>query len=63
MRASATDDPLLSPHFFRRTPEGWQFDMRAEVRNTMAFAGGAYSWGMFRSGDVYDRTFGERSSG
>ena len=29
-----TDDPLISPHFFRRTPRGWQMDVFADVRDT-----------------------------
>ena len=59
MRASATDDLLLSPHFFRRTSEGWQFDMRAEVRTPWP-SGRRRQLGMFRSGDVDDLTFGDQ---
>jgi uncharacterized protein len=55
-----TDDPLLSPHFFRRTPDGWQLDTYGELRNTRNYVGTTYSWGMDRSGDIYDITFADQ---
>jgi uncharacterized protein len=55
-----TDDPLLSPHFFRRTPDGWQLDTSGELRNTRNYVGTTYSWGMDRSGDIYDITFADQ---
>lgn len=55
-----TDDPLLSPHFYHRTPNGWQMDIRAEVRNTMNLVGRAYTWTYFDSGDSYSRVFADQ---
>jgi uncharacterized protein len=55
-----TTTPLVSPHFFRHTPAGWQIDLDAEVRNTVEYTGGAYSWGIRPSGDDYSRTFADR---
>jgi uncharacterized protein len=54
-----TTTPLVSAHLFRRTPEGWQLDLAADVRDTREFVGGAYTWEMFLSGDDYSRTFSD----
>jgi uncharacterized membrane protein YgcG len=35
-----TDDPLPSPHFFRRSPAGWQMDILAEVEDTRSTTSG-----------------------
>ena len=55
-----TTTPLVSPHFFRRTPAGWQMDIDAEIRNTREYVGGPYSWGIRPSGDDFARTFADR---
>ena len=55
-----TDDPLLSPKFFRRTPQGWQMDVVAEVANSQEAAGLWYTWRLRVSGDDYSRTFADR---
>jgi uncharacterized protein len=54
-----TTTPLVSAHLFRRTPEGWQLDIDAEVRDTREFVGGPYTWSMMPSGDDYSRTFAD----
>lgn len=54
-----TDDPLISPHFLHRGPEGWQLDIVAELRNTVNYAGWRYTWGYRNSGDQYARAFAD----
>jgi hypothetical protein len=55
-----TTDPLLSPHFFRRTPEGWVMDIVAEVRDTRNHAGFWYTWAMVNTGDDFNHAFADR---
>jgi hypothetical protein len=55
-----TDDPFVSPHFFRRTPEGWQIDIASEVANTQEAVGGWYTWRLRVSGDDFSRVFADR---
>jgi hypothetical protein len=55
-----TDDPFLSPKFYRRTPEGWQVDIRAEVANSQEAAGYSYTWRLRVSGDDFSRVFADR---
>jgi hypothetical protein len=55
-----TGTPLASPHFFRRTPSGWQLDFNGELANTLEAVGGWYSWILLDSGDQYSRTFADR---
>ena len=55
-----TTTPFVSPHFLRRTPAGWQIDLVAEIRNTVEYAGGPYSWGIRSSGDDFARAFADR---
>ncbi len=57
--AYATEDPLVGPHFFWRTKAGWQVDLMAELINTRNIAGTNFSWTLIRSGDAYDRAFGD----
>jgi hypothetical protein len=54
-----TDDPFLSPKFFRRTPEGWQVDVAAEVANTQEAVGFWYTWRLRVSGDDFSRVFAD----
>jgi hypothetical protein len=54
-----TDDPFLSPKFFRRTPEGWQVDIVAEVANSQEAAGFWYTWRLRVSGDDFSRVFAD----
>jgi uncharacterized protein len=54
-----TTTPLVSAHLFRRTPEGWQLDLDADVRDTREFVGDPYTWSMMPSGDDYSRTFAD----
>ena len=53
------DDPFLSPKFFRRTPEGWQMDIVAEVANSREAAGFWYTWMLRVSGDDFSTTFAD----
>jgi hypothetical protein len=41
-----TGDPLLAPHFFVRTAQGWQMDLAAETELVIGIAGGPYAWGL-----------------
>jgi len=55
-----TDDPFVSPHFFRRSSEGWQFDVAAEVANTQEAVGLWYTWLLRVSGDDFSHAFADR---
>jgi uncharacterized protein len=55
-----TDDPFLSPKFFRRTPEGWQMDVVAEVANSQETVGFYWTWQLRVSGDDFSRVFADR---
>jgi hypothetical protein len=55
-----TDDPLVSPMFLRRSPDGWQIDIDAEVMNSLEFVGGRFTWGYRDSGDDFGRVFADR---
>jgi hypothetical protein len=55
-----TDDPFLSPKFFRRTPDGWQMDVYAEVVNSQEATGFWYTWRLRVSGDDFSRVFADR---
>jgi hypothetical protein len=54
-----TDDPFLSPKFFRRTPDGWQMDVAAEVVNSQEVAGMWYTWRLRVSGDDFSQVFAD----
>jgi uncharacterized protein len=54
-----TDDPFLSPKFFRRTLEGWQIDVVAGVRNSQEVVGMWYTWRLRVSGDDFSRLFAD----
>jgi uncharacterized protein len=55
-----TDDPFISPHFFRRTDDGWQMDIVAEVANTQEAVGMWYTWRLRVSGDDFSQVFADR---
>lgn len=55
-----TDDPLVSPHFFHRTPAGWQMDILMEVMLTRNLSGGWYTWRMWPEDNETWRTFEDR---
>jgi TLP18.3/Psb32/MOLO-1 phosphatase superfamily protein len=55
-----TSNPLVGPHFLRRTPQGWVLDMYAEILNTRNYAGGWYTWAMVDTGDDFSTTFADR---
>jgi len=52
-----TNDPLVSPHFFKKTDKGWQMDIIAEVNNTRNRVGGVYVWDYCGRDDIYTKTF------
>lgn len=51
------DDPLVCPHFFIKTPEGWRMDMAAEVNNIRSRVGGIYIWDYRGRNDIYTKNF------
>lgn len=55
-----TDDPLVSPHFFRHTADGWQMDLVAEVRHSHEYVGGAWTWSIVERDDEITRAFADR---
>jgi hypothetical protein len=55
-----TSDPLVGPHLFRRTPDGWQMDIVAEVQNTRNIAGGVFAWDWRGAGDDFSRAFADK---
>jgi hypothetical protein len=55
-----TGNPLVGPHFLRRSDQGWVLDVFAEIINTRNYAGGPYAWGMVYSGDDFSTTFADR---
>jgi uncharacterized protein len=55
-----TTNPLISPHFFRRTPAGWVLDVLGELHNTRNYSGFWYTWGLLESGDEFATTFADR---
>jgi uncharacterized protein len=54
-----TTDPLLSPHFLRRTRQGWVLDMWAEILNVRNYSGW-YTWALLPTGDDFAVTFADR---
>lgn len=55
-----TNDPLISPHFFRRTPAGWQMDLFAEVRDTREYIASPWTWSMVLRDDDFTHAFIDR---
>jgi hypothetical protein len=55
-----TDDPLVPPHFFRRSRDGWQVDLFADVRHSQEFVGAAWTWSMVERDDDITRAFADR---
>jgi hypothetical protein len=55
-----TGTPFASPHFFRRSTDGWQLDVLGELHNTLEAIGGWYSWILLESGDEYASAFADR---
>lgn len=54
-----TGSPLVCPHFFVRTPVGWQIDLMAEIANTANTAGGVYSWTYRGQDDPFTNRFAD----
>jgi hypothetical protein len=54
-----TTNPLLWPHFLRRTPQGWVIDMWAEVLDVRNYSGWWYTWGLRDNGDDFATTFAD----
>lgn len=57
--AHGLDDALVEPLTFRRTDEGWQLDMMAELLHSQSIVGQEYSWIWMNRGDEYDRAFAD----
>jgi len=55
-----TDDPLISPHFFRHGTGGWELDIAAEVRDTDEYTGGPLTWTLVPQDDDYTHAFGDQ---
>jgi hypothetical protein len=55
-----TTDPLLWPHFLRRTRQGWVIDMWAEVLNVRNYSGFWYTWALLNNGDDFATAFPDR---
>jgi hypothetical protein len=54
-----TSTPLVSPHFFFRSRDGWHVDLVAEVANTANIGGGIYTWTYRGSDDPYTNRFAD----
>ena len=53
-----TDDPIVSPLFFKKIDGMWRLDISAEVRNSRNYVGGVYTWGFNPdSTDEFARAF------
>jgi hypothetical protein len=55
-----TTDPLLWPHFLRRTPQGWVIDMWAETLNVRNYSGWWYTWALLDTQDDFATAFADR---
>jgi len=55
-----TNDPLVSPHFFIKSADGWQMDIMAEIRNSTSVVGGVYIWSYQGRNDIFSKTFKDR---
>ena len=55
-----TNDPLVQPHFFKKTGKGWQMDIIAELNNTRNLVGAVYAWDYCGRNDIYTRTFRDK---
>jgi hypothetical protein len=55
-----TDDPLSSPHFFRKAAAGWQVDIFADVRHSHEYVGGRWTWTITLRDDDISQTFAHR---
>lgn len=55
-----TNDPFVSPHFFRRRDNRWYMDICAEVENTVERVGGVYTWDYSGRDDDYTKTFSDK---
>ncbi len=54
-----TNDPFVSPHFFRRQDNRWYMDISAEVKNTVERVGGVYTWDFRGRDDDFSRIFSD----
>ncbi|MGE5699676.1 MAG: TPM domain-containing protein [Deltaproteobacteria bacterium] len=55
-----TNDPFVSPHFFRRRDNRWYMDLCAEVRNTVERVGGVYTWDYRGRDDDFTKAFSDK---
>jgi len=54
-----TSTPFVSPHFLRRTDDGWQLDLIADVSNSREYHGSSLTYTMVDSGDDYSHAFAD----
>lgn len=54
-----TSTPLVSPHYFRQTPAGWQMDIQAEVYNTVNYGGLEWTYFLTHSEDDFSYAFAD----
>jgi hypothetical protein len=55
-----TNDPLVPPHFLKKTDKGWQMDMYAQFHNIQNRVGGVYAWDYCGRNDMYTKTFRDK---
>jgi hypothetical protein len=55
-----TNDPLVAPHFLKKTNKGWKMDLHARFNNTQNRVGGVYVWDYCGSNDTYTKTFRDK---
>jgi hypothetical protein len=54
-----TSTPFVSPHYFRKTPSGWQVDVVAEAMNSVEYGGGQWTYGVIKSDDDFTYAFAD----
>lgn len=54
-----TSTPFVSPHYYRRTPAGWQMDLVADAMNSREHSGDRWTYFVIRSDDDYTHVFAD----
>jgi hypothetical protein len=52
-----TSTPIVSPHYYRLSPAGWQIDIYAEAMNTIETSGERWTWFIVDSEDDFSYAF------
>jgi len=55
-----TNDPLVTPHLFRKIDGLWLLDIASEARDAKEFVGGPYTWSFVEGEDEYTRVFRDK---